>query len=458
MCPSCRVLVDAPVCHGCGVKNTFSHLLPCSLDEIRELDETAIKEAVVVIDTNVLLDLYRRTPAAQDSRFRALEVLGDRLVVPYQVGLEFHRRRGDVADELPAAFKTARAAVAAMETALGRFGNPHFAETRDLVTQAAVEAAAGLRKTLKEIEARDLTVTGVASDQVLPRIEVLLDGRVLKAPSAKKVRRRVARFFSYRVPNEVPPGYLDADKKTATAAAGDYLIWCEILAFAKKDGRPVLFVTNDGKDDWWLQGGKDRPEQPLSALIGEFRDLTKVAYHQVKFSTFFNKVEALLGVPVSAEVLAEEAVAEEEQAAATEQSRVQAAFRDTRISGVQGVSWWDAVLATEARNQEALAQHQAYARGLVAVGKMDLSFSLSGALQEHAARSRALTDVRLVRARDSGALSPFQRLSAQERAALRGAMSDYSDPSLGSLAQRVADGEFSFDDTQNTEEDLDQEQ
>jgi hypothetical protein len=57
-----------------------------------ELD-TALSEAMVAVDANVLLDVYRFRPQASQDLIKTLKSVGDRLVVPHQALREFWRRR-----------------------------------------------------------------------------------------------------------------------------------------------------------------------------------------------------------------------------------------------------------------------------------------------------------------------------------------------------------------------------
>ena len=51
------------------------------------------KEGQIVLDANVLLDFYRLPTSARDELLTVLELLKERLWIPYQVALEFQRRR-----------------------------------------------------------------------------------------------------------------------------------------------------------------------------------------------------------------------------------------------------------------------------------------------------------------------------------------------------------------------------
>lgn len=51
------------------------------------------KEGLIVLDTNVLLNLYRLPAEARKEFLDVLNILKSRLWIPFQVGLEFQRRR-----------------------------------------------------------------------------------------------------------------------------------------------------------------------------------------------------------------------------------------------------------------------------------------------------------------------------------------------------------------------------
>ena len=74
-----------------------------------ELD-AALREAVVAVDANVLLDLYRFRPQTSQDLIKTLRGLGDRLVVPHQALCEFWRRRHRSQDSPGAATKAATVA------------------------------------------------------------------------------------------------------------------------------------------------------------------------------------------------------------------------------------------------------------------------------------------------------------------------------------------------------------
>jgi len=77
------------------MKNTMKAFYRPTEREFKEMWETA----TFVLDTNVLLNLYRYPIEARDELLAALEKIADRLWLPYHVALEYQRRRLEVIAE-----------------------------------------------------------------------------------------------------------------------------------------------------------------------------------------------------------------------------------------------------------------------------------------------------------------------------------------------------------------------
>lgn len=61
----------------------------------------------------------------------------------------------------------------------------------------------------------------------------------------------IVREGRFRYENSIPPGYKDGenDKKIGFQVYGDLIVWKEILRYAKKEKKPVLFICDDMKED-----------------------------------------------------------------------------------------------------------------------------------------------------------------------------------------------------------------
>ena len=73
---------------------------------------------------------------------------------------------------------------------------------------------------------------------------------------------------SKRYDNEVPPGYRDKSKPE-DERYGDLLIWFQMIGKAKEAKKPIIFVTDDNKEDWW-QIFKGKTIGPRPELVNEF--------------------------------------------------------------------------------------------------------------------------------------------------------------------------------------------
>ncbi|MGW1780459.1 PIN-like domain-containing protein [Streptomyces sp. NPDC002143] len=233
-------------------------------------DFTAVlTHGLVAPDANVLLNLYRYTEQARGDLLRALGRLENRLWVPHQALLEFWRNRESTLSD-------ARSSGA--QAAEGMAGHAAQAE-RTLRTWAhrvalPEDETDRLRDQLNEVfdDVREAIVKvgqgewqnitqDTSTDPVLAKLEPALDGRV-GAPLSREDYDKAIAEGMHRVDKRLPPGYMD-NTKDGVGAAGDYLVWEQILREAARRHCDVLFVTADGKEDWWRkEQGFNRGPRP----------------------------------------------------------------------------------------------------------------------------------------------------------------------------------------------------
>jgi hypothetical protein len=110
-----------------------------------------------------------------------------------------------------------------------------------------------------------------------------------------------------RYKNEIPPGYRDG-KKDASGDPfrkyGDLIIWKQIINKAKEATKPVIFVTDDKKDDWWLEQS-GRTIGPRAELLQEFIAETSNNFWMYTVDRFIAEAAHIRNTKVNAEVIAE---------------------------------------------------------------------------------------------------------------------------------------------------------
>ena len=84
------------------MKKQFAEYYDLPNERIKEIWDNSF----IVLDTNVLLNLYRYNEEARNEFINALKLYEGRLWIPYQVGLEFHRRRENIMRKNAEAYET----------------------------------------------------------------------------------------------------------------------------------------------------------------------------------------------------------------------------------------------------------------------------------------------------------------------------------------------------------------
>ncbi|MBK8758343.1 MAG: DUF4935 domain-containing protein [Actinomycetales bacterium] len=233
-------------------------------DDFREV----LRIAMVVFDTNLLLNLYRYNAETRASIVDVLTALGDRFWVPHQVLEEFWRNReralvdplGQIQQTAVDLEKLRASAVEQLRMWVNRavVSKSDEAQVEAEINVAFANAAALLEGLIDETSVQRARST--QNDPVLSLLEPVLAGRVGAAMPADSYVSAV-KEGKRRAEAGEPPGFADIGKtgRGGEGAAGDYLVWEQTLIEAAARGLPVVFVTGDVKRDWWrFEGGNAR--------------------------------------------------------------------------------------------------------------------------------------------------------------------------------------------------------
>lgn len=267
---------------------------------------SVLQYGLIVLDTNVLLDLYRMNGRVREDMLTVLKAISERLWVPHQVLVEFWRNRQS--EEL-ITYHDKKAATAAeiLKNSLNRSRsaldewakNVHIGDNIDIVSpmHEKLDAVEKIYREIEERLERQATkdrVPGIRNthtDPVITALEKLLDQRVGAPYSPQRQIKEVQRAKE-RADEQIPPGYRDFEggKKEDEEAAGDYLVWRQLLDAAESHGTDVLFVTRDLKEDWWRKASTKAVRLPRIELVNELRDLTGLRLFMVEPSTLMQQV------------------------------------------------------------------------------------------------------------------------------------------------------------------------
>lgn len=259
------------------MKEGFSQYLPPSEGDIDKL----LDEGVVVLDTNVLFALYRQTSEGREQLFGVLETIGDRLWLPNHVAFEYFRRRPGVIAETNKAGAPLSKSLSELKQGTTTALEAHLRSRRAQknLFQSATEVVNNAFNLVDAwVSSLDTDPTAsISDDPILERLESLFGDRVGNESSPMEMEKWKVEA-DLRREKRIPPGYKDASKEQN--AAGDLIIWMQMLQHAKVSQLPMLSVTDDRKEDrYWQEQGETFGPRP--ELVVEFAEHSSERFWQL---------------------------------------------------------------------------------------------------------------------------------------------------------------------------------
>lgn len=243
------------------MKSKFPGYYKPTEDEFAEL----WKEGIIVLDTNVLLDLYRYTDSTVKYLLDIIEQYKDKIWIPYQVSLEYHNNLNEtIITQIKSYTKTIKTLEDFKNQLDAKKSHP-FLETNlhDEINSFCKKFDDELQKKKEEIER--LIIENPIKESVASALDNSV-GDDFTNEDLEKIYNEGAQRYS----KECPPGFKDHKKPTHREQYGDLIVWKEMIKKSNQDNKPIIFVTGDLKDDWFLNRyGKTIGPRP--ELIHEFK-------------------------------------------------------------------------------------------------------------------------------------------------------------------------------------------
>jgi hypothetical protein len=308
------------------MKDKFPGWYPKSAEEASSLWD----KAIFVPDANVLLHCLRHPAQVRNELLRLFAVLKDSLWIPYQVGLEFHRNRLDVELGAQDAYDTL---IKDQEAVLEK--------ARERLKQLRAHPVISVERELAALEmfSVDFRARMLAAREEHPRDEIaesvgwlteVLSGRIGDKWTPEQFNS-LKKEGEDRYSKKIPPGYRDAKKDGEFDKFGDLIIWKDMITKARADKRPIIFISDDAKEDWWWIH-RGRKLGPRPELVEEFRAGTDQDFHIYEFSQFLHFAadrypEIKAGVEQVERSLLDDEKARRRQSEAAEAKDLQATIR-----------------------------------------------------------------------------------------------------------------------------------
>ncbi|MED1422619.1 MULTISPECIES: PIN-like domain-containing protein [Bacillus] len=256
-------------------------------------DKKIWEESIIILDTNVLLNLYRYTKETSDQIIGLLDKYRDNLWMPHQVALEYHYNRKSVLIEQSGSYKKVCNALKDIPDKVRDILNQDLSNYKkrhkDDVENFIEIIKSATNKHIEELNAKngkDTEYNFTDKDSIKLKITNLYNGKV-GDPYTKDEMKELEKEADDRLKKEIPPGYKDYNKKkghkvhngvTIQNKYGDLILWKQLLRFAKEKNTSVIFLTDEQKEDWWYDL-KSRIIGPKVELLNEFTSETNMEFH-----------------------------------------------------------------------------------------------------------------------------------------------------------------------------------
>lgn len=253
-------------------------------------DKNIWEESIIVIDTNVLLNLYRYTKETSDQILELLDKYKENLWMPHHVGLEYHYNRKSVIleqrgsnEKVCSAFQQIPDKIRdILNKDLSNFKKRHKDDLDSLVYEIKKVIEVKVHNLKKISEEDDL----LQSDSIKSKITDLYSHRVGN-PYSEEELKGIMKEADNRFNNEIPPGYKDVKNKKGIKyyngvqiqnKYGDFILWKQVLDYAVENNTNIIFITDEKKEDWWYEA-KGRIIGPRVELLNEFSNKSEKDFY-----------------------------------------------------------------------------------------------------------------------------------------------------------------------------------
>lgn len=287
------------------MKKEFKEFYEYSDSELKEI----WKDAIFIFDTNILFGLYRLPDDSRDDLLKILKKLksDDRIWTPHQVLYEFHKKRRKIIIGLEKDYNVATQAIKSFSKKIPASFKGELksaCENHPLLDSDKIYSKVenSLKDVIEEIESvKSNHPDWSHEDTILKEVEDIFLN--FGNEYQKKELDKIYDSGDKRYKEKIPPGYADC-KKIGNDRFGDFIIWNQILDYAKTINKSIIFITNDVKEDWWILE-YDKPVRPRFELRKEIFSVFKYEFEMYTLDMFLEKSKIYLSSKITDESISE---------------------------------------------------------------------------------------------------------------------------------------------------------
>jgi len=273
------------------------------------------KESVFIFDSCVLLNLYEYSKQTADDLLKIIEHLKERVWLPHQVGLEFFKERLHIIHRQKNAYDQLISALdGASKVFEETYNKTSFQQThrffnKEDILNKVKSRIESIKRNMRKIKKEH--PNWIEKDEILDKITSFFNKNKHGLPFNKEDYEKICKEADKRYLEARPPGYMDMKKdeedKTKQKKYGDFLIWRQIINYAKKEKKGILFITDDIKEDWWSLKDKSTKTiiAPRNELIKEIFEEANVSYYMYQTNKFIKHATEIFNISIADKTIKE---------------------------------------------------------------------------------------------------------------------------------------------------------
>lgn len=282
-----------------------------NIDEFRSFRN---KKHKIVLDTNILLELYRQPANISLDIIDGLKKIANNIFIPRQVYEEYLKNYQKVCGDEKKKYKKVRQELSKLAEKLKQDIDAKFNDYRNHNYTDISKLQEHLNKKVEEINdlikdyeknhEKDIKLNTdfLKKDEVNIFVEWLLSENKVGKEFMFSEKMDILKEGKLRFENLIPPGYMYCEKE-GSDKYGDLFVWKSIINTAKSENCNILFISNDIKEDWW-KIDNNLPTDVRDDLLKEFKEINHdLNIHFLTLERFFSYLSEELKIGQSKSAL-----------------------------------------------------------------------------------------------------------------------------------------------------------
>lgn len=280
------------------MKDIFPEFYRPTKKEFQELWD----ECLFTFDTCILLDLYRYSESTRNDFLKTIktEKIFRDLWLTHQVAFEYQKNRLNVIYKQEESYKTIIENLNKKLEGIKRDFDSNKSHPTIDFSKVYTKLENVFKDVIKEIEEKKDKHPSwtYEEDGLRDKISDMFREKIGKSFDPKRMGE-IKTEAKIRYENKTPPGYADKDR------IGDLILWFQIINKAKETKKPIIFVTNDKKEDWWDINKKGETIGPRYELIKEIREEAHVSFYMYNLEGFLKFAKEYIEISIDEESINE---------------------------------------------------------------------------------------------------------------------------------------------------------